>query len=361
MTGYATTRISTSGDDIPFAVTLDSSGNIVVAGTSNQSNSSGVFTVARYTSSGVLDTSFGCATSPCPGDVTTSITGNLDSIRGVAIDSAGKILAAGTDNLAGTTNRWNVVRYTANGVLDTTFNSTGAVPGISSISFTYDFNVATAIALQSDGSIVVGGAVQVGTLSGFPITNIGAARLTSSGVLDTTFNSTGSQPGTQWTSFGSNQSSFGYALLIQPDGKIVLSGDNMNFALVRYNSDGSLDTTFNASGPLPGTITTLFSKTPSYAFGLDFNPTTQKLTAGGYAWNGSKYNFALARYYDNDTDNTPPTVTITTPANGAQYKRHSTVDATTVAQIVLESMYVQGQWPMGLLSTPAASALNHSQ
>ncbi len=98
-----------------------------------------------------------------------------------------------------------------------------------------------------------------------------------------------------------------YALAIQSDGKLVAGGyasdsSTIDFALARYNGDGSLDTTFDADGML----TTAFGSGYDYAYALAIQ-SDSKLVMAGSAHNGSNDDFALARY-DGGTGNTAPTI-----------------------------------------------------
>src|SRR5262245_684540 len=122
----------------------------------------------------------------------------------------------------------------ADGDLDTTFGSGGIV--------ITDFggdDVANAVALQSDGKIVAAGRTLFGGVSSFAL-----GRYNSDGSLDTTFGTVGK---VTTDSLGD-----AFALSIRSDGKIVVAGGRTQspstFVLARYNSDGSLDTTFGAGG-----------------------------------------------------------------------------------------------------------------
>src|SRR5687768_2861496 len=126
----------------------------------------------------------------------------------------------------------------APGDLDTSFNGTGVV--ITSISDASD--VINGVAVQTDGKIVVAGSTIIGSSLDFAV-----ARYKPDGTLDTSF----SMDGKLTTDFGG----FDYALdvAIQTDGKIVAVGWSNSpaargFAIARYNSDGSLDTSFNGIG-----------------------------------------------------------------------------------------------------------------
>jgi len=126
----------------------------------------------------------------------------------------------------------------ADGDLDTSFDSDGKV--------TTNFggsDAAYAVAVQPDGKIVVGGYPHNGSNYDF-----GVARYNSNGSLDTTFHS----DGIVTTPIGSGND-LGYGIAIQSDGKIVVAGlshngSNYDFAVVRYNTDGTLDTTFHSDG-----------------------------------------------------------------------------------------------------------------
>jgi uncharacterized delta-60 repeat protein len=160
------------------------------------------------------------------------------SVQAIALQSDGKILVGGSfSNYNGTTNRNRLVRLNADGTTDTAF-CTNAVDG------SKFNNQLTAIAVQADGKILVGGYFldYAGTTG-----RSWLIRLFQDGTLDTDFCTTASDGNVnQWV----------WAITVQSDGKILLGGDFTNYKttnrnrLVRLNSDGSLDTTFsdNAAG-----------------------------------------------------------------------------------------------------------------
>src|SRR5207253_537657 len=99
------------------------------------------------------------------------------------------------------------------------------------------------IAAQADGKIVVAGSCWTGLSHDFAI-----ARYSMNGSLDTTFGTGG-----KVTTDIASSDDQAYAVVIQPDGKIIVAGDSFLeigfvFALVRYNSNGSLDTSFGIGG-----------------------------------------------------------------------------------------------------------------
>src|SRR5437867_890974 len=122
-----------------------------------------------------------------------------------------------------------------------------------------------------------------------------AAASAAPGNLDPTFGTGGKLT----TSFGTGSADV-YALVLQPDGKVVAAGAVWNgsastFALARYNANGSLDPTFGRTGRM----TTAFGAAGSGVFALLLQP-DGKLVAAGTATNGgSAYDFALVRYNAN--------------------------------------------------------------
>ncbi len=144
----------------------------------------------------------------------------------------GNILIAGNFNSVSGQLRQGIARLLSNGQLDTTFDPG---PLLNVPIFSVMRPLVYSVALQTDGKVVIGGTFT--NINGFDRHNI--ARLNSDGSVDTNFN-----PGT-----GTDYSVYNVA--IQPDGKILITGDfttiegatNPGFA--RLNSDGSLDTTFN--------------------------------------------------------------------------------------------------------------------
>jgi uncharacterized delta-60 repeat protein len=138
------------------------------------------------------------------------------------------------------------------------------------------------LVLQPDGKIVVAGTDFLNPERDFLL-----VRYNSDGSLDTSFDSDG------WltTDFGSDED-FGYAVMRQADGKIVVAGSSAgDFALARYNLDGSLDTDFD----LDGKVTTDFFGGSDAGNAIALAPDGKILVAGSAMYLGT-YDFALARY-----------------------------------------------------------------
>jgi uncharacterized delta-60 repeat protein len=266
--GKTTTAIGTSNDAAYGMAISGSDQKIVLAGYSSNGTSKD-FALVRYTTAGALDTTFNGS-----GKVTTSFSSGDDSVYAVALQTDGKILAAGYANT-----QMAVARYTVAGALDTTFGSSGKA--ILPYSFSTE---ARAVAVQGDGKIVL-----VGETSG---TNpdVAVARLTTSGTLDTTFNTTGMVA----TPIGSG-TDYGSAVAVQGDGKIVVAGwahgSNYDFAVVRYNADGALDTTFGTGGK----VTTDFGIGDDAASSVAIQ-SDGKIVVAGQAYNGIDTDVAVVRY-----------------------------------------------------------------
>ena len=198
---------------------------------------------------GGLDATFGKG-----GEVVTSFATTAapfqSAVPTVAVlQSDGKIVVAlGITNTNIATTAFGVVRYLSNGALDKTFGHNGGTR----TAFTNFINQPNSVALQSDGKIVVAGTASSadGTVSEFAI-----ARFNTNGSLDTTFG-TGGRVTTNFVGvMPGGVSNPANVVLIQPDSKILVAGGASecgkcvhNTALARYNPDGSLDTSFGTAG-----------------------------------------------------------------------------------------------------------------
>lgn len=273
--GIVTTDVA-SLNDSGYSVTLQPDGKILVGGYSDV-NYSSRFALLRYNSNGSLDTSF-----HFDGIVTTDVGMSNDYAQSVTLQPDGKILVGGYSH-NGSNNDMALVRYSSNGNLDSSFNSTGIVT--TDISGTND--IARSVAVQADGKILLAGYSNIGGNN-----DMALLRYNSDGSLDTSFNSTGIVT----TDIGSGDNA--YSLAIQPDanGKILVGGysyigNYSQIALLRYNSDGSLDTSFNSSGIVTTDIGGYYDYALSIAIQAD-----GKILVGGYSDNGSKNDMALLRY-----------------------------------------------------------------
>ena len=192
-----------------------------------------VFQPRLYAAPGDLDLTFG---DEGTGKVTTDVGPNARA-HGMTIQPDGKILLVGPSNW--TSGDFTVVRYQVDGSLDTSVGGTGWV----TIDIPDSNDEPMAVAVQEDGKIVVAGAT-----GGWWAGNFVVVRLKSDGSLDDSFGGTG----VVITNLGGCED-HANSLAIQGDGKILVSGhagdgSNKDFAVVRYNPDGSLDPSFGVGG-----------------------------------------------------------------------------------------------------------------
>lgn len=158
--------------------------------------------------------------------------------RDVAIQPDGKIVVAGYAFNTSSNVAFAVARYNANGSLDTTFDGDGIVI----TDLTPDADGAFAMALQPDGKIVLAGTTATGSES-----DIAIARYNADGSPDTSFDGDGRVV----TDFATTDDA-ALDIHVQADGKVVIAGATegtfSDFAIARYNGDGSLDGSFDGDG-----------------------------------------------------------------------------------------------------------------
>ena len=185
--------------------------------------------VIRFLTDGSIDKNFGNT-----GRVTFIFGGAQADAAAMALQPDGKILLTGTYSY-NSTSSIILTRLDSTGLVDNTFNNGGSV-------FLPNYQ-GLCIALQPDGKIIVGGNYVV---PGSPIHKIdfGIVRFNNDGTLDNTFGTNGQV----FTDVGGVDRVSG--TLLQPDGKIVVTGtrDNDYFVTVRYTSNGSLDYSFGSGG-----------------------------------------------------------------------------------------------------------------
>ncbi|MDP9299695.1 MAG: hypothetical protein M3P43_02165 [Actinomycetota bacterium] len=271
-------KLMTSFDrhaELAFAMTIQDDSKIVVVGDAGGGGSRETFAVARYETDGSLDTSFGG-----DGKVRTDLSPRTDDALAVAIQGHGKIVVAGGAGAFTRHENFTLVRYDADGSLDGTFGGDGKV----TTSFTRRPDVPFAIAIQANGKIVVVGGARQGARN----SKWALARYDADGTLDTTF----SGDGRAITDF-TRRDDGAYSVAIQADGKIVAAGlsgfgtANAKFGLVRYETDGTLDGSFDTDGKVTTDFTTRADSAWTVAIQAD-----GRIVAVGQA--GKR--FALARY-----------------------------------------------------------------
>ncbi len=265
------------GHDEAYAVVVQSDGKIIAGGHSDRD-----FTLVRYLDDGSLDGSFGTG-----GIVKTDIADNVDILYSLALQADGKIVAGGRGAIAGMNGYvFALARYNANGSLDTSFGTGGKTT--LRLGFPGGNEGASGLVIQSDGKIVMGGDF----LTGGNTSDFAVVRYNADGTLDSCFGNGGIVS----TAIGSGND-FISALSLQSDGKIVVAGDTsagggLSFALARYNADGSLDARFGGGGKV---ITNLGDNNYSYTTGVGIQ-SDGKIVAAGICSNGGSLDICVTRY-----------------------------------------------------------------
>ena len=261
-----------AGDAYAYAMAAQPDGKVVVVGTSHEH--SGDFAIVRFERDGDIDTSFGDA-----GLVMTQVGAGADVARAVAIDEQGGIVVAGTADGAHGLD-FAVVRYLENGQLDDSFGTGGRTL----VTFGEDADTAYAIALQSDGKIVVGGDSNRGSSqSGL---DFALLRLTQDGKPDDSFGEAGLTT-LSVAQFGGRDSIYALALQeISGEQRVVAAGGEGDFTLARFRESGELDTSFGQQGKLSN----LFGSTIGAARALTLT-SDNEIVAAGHA----QHDFALVK------------------------------------------------------------------
>jgi uncharacterized delta-60 repeat protein len=265
--------------DIATAAVLQTDGKIVIAGYVDLGPLE-EFGVTRVNTDGTIDNSFGIN-----GKVITDVGPSNARAHAVAIQADGKILVAGSANA------FVLARYHPEGVIDSTFGINGIqTERFDSIDF---FAHCTSMAIQADGKIILAGH------SSSQAVDFALVRYHPNGIIDTSFGTLGRIT----TDIGFTTDNGANAIAIQADGKIVAGGFTGNFpvgdfCLMRYTTDGSLDSTFN----MDGKVTTSISQFADNLTALVIQPDGKIIAAGHtnsgdpYHWN---FDFTLTRYNEN--------------------------------------------------------------
>lgn len=259
-------KVSSALGQYAFAIALQPDGRILVGG-----DIFGGTGVARYDADGAADTSFGT------GGVVAS---GLGQIRALLVQADGRIIAVGTSS----SGAFAAARYESSGVPDGSFG-TGGVASVDSPTPL----LATSGALDASGKLVIAGSSFNGTDE-----DIAVARLDSDGALDAGFGNGGVV-----TAPLGPANDIASAVVIQPDGKVVVAGGTFNgvdydIALVRCEADGTLDTSFGTGGAARNGIGS------EGATSLLLQP-DGKLVAVGNLTLGAEVEWILARFLPDGT------------------------------------------------------------
>jgi uncharacterized delta-60 repeat protein len=343
--GIVTNDVQTGSDDVVYSIAIQADGKIILAGYSDDGSNKNAALI-RLNTNGTLDTSFGTSGKV----LTDFITGRADEIKTVKIHSlTGNIIVGGTSSLTSTNSQAVIARYTSAGLLDTTFNTTGKVLLANASGTGTYYYVIEDLAVKSNGKIsAVGWINQQGlqwsanyygcrlnsngtmdtsfSTDGLIVTNGGfngddksfsmilnsddSILYSGGGYLSTLeydyflglYDSTGSTAvGKALFDYGSLVKDISYGMGIDSTGKIVLAGSNVTsvtsstFGIARVNANYTVDSTFGTAGKV---TTTFGTNTTNEAFDMTIQ-TDDKIIAVGYTGN----DFALARYNGNTLSN----------------------------------------------------------
>lgn len=256
---------------------FQSSGKLITLHVKNDS----FLSVLRYSVNGSIDSTFGVLDSNIYNFSLSPFNSNTNYYPlSLAVQSDDKIIISGLSQSSLGNNYW-AIRLMPDGVLDSTFDNDGYLD----LSFGTIQDRGKCVAIQNDGKIILAG--KSGNLG----QNFAMARLNTNGTLDPSFGINGK---VQTTFFGSLSDV--NSIAVQNDGKIILAGwiNNVpyeyDYALIRYNSDGSIDTTFGINGKVVTTVSSLYSDRITKLIIQNDG----KIIAGGYISSLSK--FAIVRY-----------------------------------------------------------------
>ena len=278
--------VSIQANDIPYGCTLQPDGKLIIVGTTTLNSSDYNFAAIRLKTNGTLDSTFGVN-----GKTILSYPGNNEA-HAVIVQSDGKILVAGFSDYTGSNSTPIplLTRLTPDGLFDNTFNNG---QGWSTYTGSAALGYSTwiyAMALQSDGKILIGG---TSNTTGFGTTFV-IFRFNANGTMDNSLD---------WSSTryadGLNAGGIAYALAVQLDGQIIAAGvTHDDFYVCRFNTNGSLDNSFGNSSL--GVHTSLASSNSDRIISCVIQDDGKILVAGA-----ANYNFGLARFNsDGSLDNT---------------------------------------------------------
>ena len=277
------------------AVSLQSDGKIVVAGQASDGSLSR-FGLARFNSDGTLDTAFGASGD---GRSAVSVEPYAMYATSLAILPDGRLIAAGQidhgGEPVGPAKDFALVRYTANGVNDPTFGSTGT-SAVSTDFSTHD-DIANAVAIQPDCKIIAVGAAEAAISTSSQ--NFALARYHADGSPDITFGAGG-----KVTTDFEGDSDEARSVVLLPDGKILVggvmtrsSGLARSFALARYLANGSLDPAFGVGGK----VTTTFPAGSSLGRALAVQADGKIVLVGSVVTSDYNTVWGVARYLADGT------------------------------------------------------------
>ncbi len=237
-----------AAEDHGMALTTDSSGNIVVAGFGSAASGQDIL-VWRYLPTGVLDTTFNTTGSKSFAEMAGAAPGATahDAARSILIDSSGRILVTGTSTNASGNTDLVVLRLLNNGDLDTDFNGTGFVVHANAAGSASSSEAINGMALDSQGRILVVGSSHNGTNIDLTVWRFTAAGILDTTFNSTGYVVKNGILGGNGTDVGTDIK-VDSAGRIVVSGYGANTSANLDALILRLNSDGTDDTTFATNG-----------------------------------------------------------------------------------------------------------------
>jgi uncharacterized delta-60 repeat protein len=284
--GRVLTSLGSGTNDLGVGDVIQADGKIVLCGRVSAGPGQNDFGLVRYNADGSLDTGFSG-----DGKLVQDIGSKFDIAFDPGVTSDGKIIAVGRSG-----DDFAITRYASDGTPDTGFDA----DGIAKVNFG-DFSHPYAVAVQPNDRIVAAGFAKMGSNYDFAVT-----RVKTDGSLDDSF----SGDGRATVDFGNDDAEVGNVALTA-SGDIVLAGDTLGdlygtFAVAELGSDGALLGKLRSR--FPGTI-------GAFASGVAVQPGDGYIVvSGGASPSASTADFAVARYTGIADDEPPETVVDSTPA-----------------------------------------------
>ncbi len=302
---------SQSAPDNARGVALQADGRLLVAGSCSGLNTSKLC-VVRFNADGTPDTSFnpdatqgGMQPDLQAGELIIEITPSQSLFGMVAVQTDQKIIVAGTcSNLTSGYFDFCLVRLHPDASVDTSFNAAGSTPGVATIAPGNFYNFVRGMMIQPDGKIVLVGSCGATIIA----TAMCISRHNTNGTLDTSFNPGGTVPGTRIEVIGNSNDSYAMSVARQSDGKLVVAGtcvnnSNSEFCLFRLTETGALDSAaFGTGGKVITAINSDEDAVTSVAIQSD-----GKIVVAGACSSGGTFSsngatkFCVARYNTNGT------------------------------------------------------------
>lgn len=292
-------------------VALQVDGRLLLAGSCSGLNTSKLC-VVRFNADGTPDTSFnpdatqgGTQPDLQPGELIIEITPSQSLFGMVAVQTDQKIVVAGTcTNLTSGYYDFCIVRLHPDASVDTSFNAAGAIPGVATVAPGNFYNFANGMLIQPDGKIVLVGSCGVTIV----VRAMCMSRHNANGTLDTSFNPGGTMPGTRIEVIGNSNDSYATSVGRQSDGKLLVAGtcvnnSNSEFCLFRLTDAGALDSAGFGTG---GKVITAVNSDEDAVTSVAIQPDGKIVVAGACSTGGAfssngATQFCVARYNTNGT------------------------------------------------------------